>query len=215
MLKLCEKSAWECSNKDALNTKCISLTIEDDGTMTRIGWVWNKKHRLIFWLKLLESGLIIYQCYHDITIFWCIGLLDKDEISIINSFFIHRITLSTEKKIWGTRTKKLCRNWNLCFDIFLCKYRHTTSNRTNEWDIFYLDTIGLKWRRYLNLIMCVSIEPTLLYNLIEENRYRSRGCISESCLKGSNSDFLPFGEKFSDFLEKELFFCGEFFHKKE
>lgn len=215
MLRLCEESAWKCSDKDTLNTKCISLAIEDDGAMTRIGGVWNKKHGMVFWLEFFEGCLIIDECYHDITIFWCIGLLDEDEIPIIDSFFVHRVTFSTQKEIRSTRTEKFGRNWNLCFDIFFCKYRHTASNRTNEWNIFYLDTIGLKWWRYLDLIMCISIEPTFLYNLIEKYRYRSRGCISESYLKGSNRDLLTFREEFPDFLENELFLCGEFFHREK
>ena len=102
--------------------------------------------------------------------------------------------------------------WDLCFDIFLCEYRHPTCDGTDEGDIAYSYTICLEWWRYLYLVAWVSIDPSLRHELFEHDRYGARGSVPECTLECPYGELLTLSDELSDLLEDDLFLGGELFH---
>jgi hypothetical protein len=133
-----------------------------------------------FLFVLFQCCFIVYQCDDDLTIPSDIGLSDKDKISFIDSFLIHRVSLSAEKIVLIDLIHDLCRYRDLGLDIFLCKDWHTTGDSSDERNSPYCIAITAEVRRYLEIIPRVSIEPTFSHDLIEEDRDRPGRGISES-----------------------------------
>jgi hypothetical protein len=183
--------------------------------MSRVMRVGYQIYTSITFAVFFQSCFIIYQCDDDFSIFWCIGSTNKDEIVILDSLLIHRVSFSSEEEVLIGRREKFRRYRDLGLDILLSEYGHTTGDSTDKRDATYLVTIGRILRRYFDILESISIEPSFLHDLIEEDRYRSRRGISESTLESSDRDFLSFAEIFSDLLKNELFFGGELFHKSK
>jgi len=161
-----------------------------------------------------ESGFIIDECDDDFSIFWNIGTLNEDEITIFYTFLIHRVSLSSKEEVFIGRGEELRRDRNLGLDIFFCKYRHPAGDSTDERNAPYFVTIGRILRRYADVLEGISVEPSFLHDLIEQYADRPGRSISESSLECSYGDLLSFSEIFSDFLEEELFFGSEILHKR-
>ncbi len=103
--------------------------------MTRIGRVWYEEYVLISYLELFECCLIIDKGYNYLSVAGITGLFYEDEIATFDSFFIHGVTISAEEEIFFISSGYLGRDWYLCFDIFLRKYRHTACYSTDKGDI--------------------------------------------------------------------------------
>ncbi len=209
---LCEKTTGKWSNEHTLNREIIWEISENNGSMLRIIRMRDKVSKISLVTELFEGCFIVDQCRHDLSITRNISLFYENQISIIDSLLIHGVTLRPEEKILlGCRDKTSC-YWDLCFYILFSEYRHTASNRTNEWNKANIQTIRLKTRRYPYLILAIPIEISLVHDLIEENRYRARWGISENGLKSSYRDLLASSNIFSNLLEYELFLVCEIFH---
>ena len=124
--------------------------------------------------ELLESCLIVDESRDDLSILWDTRLLDEDEISVIDSFLIHRVSLCSEKKILLRERNQSSRYWDLGLDVLLGEYRHPASDRPDEWDHPDLVTIRAKVWRDTDLRETISIDPPLGDELIDEDGYRSR-----------------------------------------
>lgn len=174
--------------------------------------MWDEEYALIAYLELLECGFIVDKCDDHFSIFSYLCLLDEDEVTALDTLLIHRVTISAEEKILLVSRDDLGGYWDLGLDVLVGKYRHTACDRTDEWDIADGSTICLEGRGYAYLIMRISIDPSLVGELLEHDRYGARRCISECCLECTYSEFLTIGDEFLYLLEDELFLVGEFFH---
>ena len=137
--------------------------------MNGIGRVGNEIHTVIHLSVFFEGGFIINQGDHDFSIFWDIRLSYEDKISIFHSFFIHRVSFSSEEEVFITRGEEFVRYGNLRFDIFFREYRHPTGDSPDERYCSYFVAIGRVLRRDFYLISCISVEPTFFHDLIEED----------------------------------------------
>lgn len=81
-----------------------------------------------------QGGLIIDKSDDDISISCDIRLSHEDEISIIDSFLIHRVSLCSEEEVFIELVHDLDRYRNFGFDIFFCEDRHPTGDTSNEWN---------------------------------------------------------------------------------
>jgi|GEM_PF-3789927 len=135
---LSKEGSWESSNKDSLYREGVMFAIKNNWFMAGIIRMRYKKNTLFFVFKFFQCCLIIYQCYNYLSVSRIISLFYEYEISIINSFLVHRITFCSEKEIFFRRRDNLGRYWNLCFNIFFCEDGHTTCNRSDKGNIFYL-----------------------------------------------------------------------------
>ena len=106
--------------------------------------MWNKEYILITNLELLECGLIVDQGDNYLSVRCNVCLFDEDEVSILDSLLIHRVTISAEEEVLLVSRDDLGGYWDLSFDIFLCEYRHPTCDGTDERDITYGYTICLE-----------------------------------------------------------------------
>ncbi len=159
-----------------------------------------------------ECGFIIDESDDDLPRFGDITFFNKDQVTIFYTFLIHRVSLSSEEEVLISRREKLRRYRYLRLDILFGEDRHTTGDSTDERDITYFITICRILRRYFDIFEWISIEPTFLYYLIEKYRDRSGRSVSKWGLECTDRKLLSFRDVFSDFLEYELFFGGEFFH---
>ncbi len=189
------------------------FTIENDRDMPRIRRMREEKYRIFSSAKFFERCFVIYESDDDLSISSDTRLLYEDEIPVVYSFFIHRVSISPEEKILVSWTHNRGGNRNRSFDILLGKYRHSASNSTNEWNRKNWCTFSLKRWSNTNMISNISVDPSFFDELIQKDRYRSWWSIWQSALKCSHRDFLSFRKELLDFLENELFFGREFFHK--
>ena len=173
----------------------------------------NEIHATIYLFVFFQGSFVIDEGYYDFSFFWDVGFSDEDEISVIDSFLVHGVSLCSEKKIFIICSEEFGRDGYLGLDVFLCEDRHTTGDSSYERDpTHFIAICSILWR-YTELVVAVSIEPSLCHDLIQHDGYRSRRSIPESCLESSYSELFSFCGELSDFLEDELFFLGEFFHK--
>ena len=124
--------------------------------------------------ELLECCLVVDESGDDLSILWYTRLFDEDEISVIDSFLIHRVSLCSEEKILLRSRDESSRYWDLSLDVLLGEYRHPTGNRPNEWDHPDLMIIRSEVWRDTDQILTISIDPPLGDELIDEDRYRAR-----------------------------------------
>lgn len=209
---LCKEWAWERSDKYTLDRKIVWEISKNNRLVTRVVWVRYQICKITLMTELLECCLIIDESSYNLSILWDTRLLDENQITVIDSFLIHRVSLSPQEKIFLGSRNESARNWNLSFDILISKYRHTTSNRPNEWNHPDLMTIWPKIWRDADLILTIPIDPSLGDELIDENWYRTRWSIPKSALECSYRHLLTPRDKISNLLKDKLFFIGEFFH---
>lgn len=142
--------------------------------MNRISRVRYEVHDIAHMLIFFESGFIIDEGDDDFSILWNTGFFDEDEITVFYTFHVHRVSLSPQKEVLITRREEFGGYWDLGFDIFLGKYRHTASNSTDERYATYLVAITRILRRNAEFVLGVSVEPSFLDDLIKEYGYRPR-----------------------------------------
>ncbi len=211
--RLIKETSWKWADKYSLYHHISIWFIEDYRLVNRIAWVGDEVYAIIHLSVFFEGCLIIDEGDHDFSIFWDIGFPDEDEIPVFHSFLIHGVSLSPEEKVIIISGEELGRYGDLRLDVFLCKYRHPTGDRTDERYPSYLVTIGRILRWDLDIISSISVEPSLFHDLIKEYWYRARRGVSEGTLECSYRDLFSAREVLSHFLEEELFFGGEFFHR--
>lgn len=157
---LCKKVSWKGTDKYSLDRYISIGFIEDDWFVSRIIGVGDQGGIPCLLSKLLQGCFVVYEGNHDLTGSSGTYLTYQDEISIFDSFLIHRVALSSKEKIFFRLNEHLRRYGDLCFDIFLSEYRHPASDRADEGNISNFDTIALKLWWYLDLITTISIDPS-------------------------------------------------------
>jgi hypothetical protein len=115
-----------------------------------------------------ESCFVIYQCYYYLATFCCISASYEHEIIVLDSFLIHRVSLSSKEEVFVRSREKLRRYRYLGLDILFCKYRHTTGDRTDKRNIPDFIAIRRVLWRYLDILERISIEPSFFHDLIEK-----------------------------------------------
>ena len=120
--------------------------------MFRIIRVWHEVDSTVSLMVLFESGLIIYQCDDDFSIFGEIRLSYEHEITIFYSFLIHRVSLGSEEEIFVTRREELGRYRYLGLDVLLGEDGHPTGDSTDERDSPDLIAIGRILWGYLKIL---------------------------------------------------------------
>ena len=89
-----------------------------------------------------QRSLIIYECDDDLPIFRNIPSLDEDEIPVIDSLLIHRVSLCSQEEVFIAWGEELRRDRDLGLDILFGEDRHTTGDSTDEGDAPYLIAIS-------------------------------------------------------------------------
>lgn len=144
--------------------------IEDNRLVSRVIRVRNEIDHSPFFSEFLQCGLIIDECDDDISTLCYIRLFQEDEVSIIDSFLIHGVSLSSEKEVLIYLIHDLRRDRDLCLDILLSEYRHPTGNRPDEGNVADSVAITLECRCEVELISEVSVDPSLRHDLVEHDR---------------------------------------------
>ena len=119
--------------------------------------------------ELLECCLIVDESGDDLSILWDTRLFDEDEISVIDSFLIHRVSLCSEEKILLRSRDESSRYGDLGLDVLLGEYRHPASDRPDEWNHPDLVTIRSEVWRDTDLRETISVDPPLGDELIDED----------------------------------------------
>lgn len=126
--------------------------VEDNRFVSRIGRVWYEKYIFTACLEFFKRGFVVYQGDDYLSVLSCLSLLDEDEVSIFDSLLIHGVTIRTEEEKLASLSYYLRRDRYLCFDIFLCEYRHPACYSADEWDIAYGYRVRLEGWRELYLL---------------------------------------------------------------
>ena len=141
-VRLCEKVSWKSTNKYSLDHDVAIGFIEDDGLMSRIVGMGHEIDTPISLSIFFQGSLVIYECDDDLPIFRNIPSLDEYEISVIDSFLIHRVSLCSQEEVFIAWGEELRRYRDLGLDILFGEDRHTAGDSTDERDTPYLIAIS-------------------------------------------------------------------------
>ena len=83
-----------------MDREVVREVTEDDRTMTRIVRVRDEIGEISLMTELLQGCLIIDESSDDLPILWDTGLLDEDEISVIDPLLIHGVSLCSEEEVF-------------------------------------------------------------------------------------------------------------------
>ena len=143
---LFEEAARKCSDEDSLDHDISVGFVEDNRLVLRVVRVWDEIGRSFFLTELFESCFIVDECDDDITISCYIRLADENEVSIVDFFLIHRVSLCSEEEIFICAIHYLGRDGNLSFDVLLGEDGHPASDRADERNPSDLVTVGREVR---------------------------------------------------------------------
>ena len=129
---LVKKISRKGTNEGSLDHDITIRFIEDYRLVPGIIRVGNEIYSFSLLSILFQRRFVIDQCDDDTSTLCSIRLLEENEISMIDSFLIHGVSLSSEEEVCIDLIHDLCRDGNLGFDIFLGEYRHSAGDSPDE-----------------------------------------------------------------------------------
>ena len=127
--------------------------------------------------EFLNSRFIIDNGNDYFSVSCCVLFSYEDEITVIDSFLLHRVSLCSKEEVLIWRCCYLCRYRNICFNIFFCIDRCTAGNTSEEGNIeshlsFIIGNTEIELSSFF------SNKISLLYKTVHKKLDRSWGGIS-------------------------------------